>query len=135
MNAPFCCSTEAVGARDCRPGTTWFSTYQIGDFAEWLALKWRVEKSHQDIETPRGTMRTNLVQEHPSVMRSSVQAHVRSGSLAEVIAISLAWPLGLTWFVRGLMTEQPLHAVQGLAVFFLVFFYVLVRLYQLRRRD
>jgi len=80
-------------------------------------------------------MRTNVVQEHPSVMRASVQPHVRSGSLAEVIAISLAWPLGLTWFVHGLMTEQPLHAVQGLAGFFLVFFYVLVRLYQLRRRD
>jgi len=80
-------------------------------------------------------MRTNVVQEHPSVTRASAQSHVRSGSLAEVIAISLAWPLGLTWFVQGLMTEQSPHAVEGLAAFFLVFFYVLVRLYQLRRLD
>jgi len=33
------------------------------------------------------------------------------------------------------MTEQSPHAVEGLAAFFLVFFYVLVRLYQLRRLD
>jgi len=38
-------------------------------------------------------------------------------------------------FLQGIMTEQSVHALQGLAFFFLVYFYVLVRLYQLRRMD
>jgi hypothetical protein len=33
------------------------------------------------------------------------------------------------------MTQQSSHAVEGLGYFFVVFFYVLVRLYQLRRKD
>jgi hypothetical protein len=80
-------------------------------------------------------MRTHLVQEHPSAIRASAQSQVRSGSLLEVVAISLAWPLGLAWLVQGLMTQQSSHAVEGLGYFFVVFFYVLVRLYQLRRKD
>jgi len=80
-------------------------------------------------------MRTHLVQEHPSLVRAGTPSRARSGSLLEVIAINLAWPLGLARFVQGLMTEQSVHAVEGLAFFLLVFFYVLVRLYQLRRTD
>ena len=80
-------------------------------------------------------MRTHLVQEHPSVIRAGTPSRARSGSLVEVIAINLAWPLALIRFVQGLMTEQSLHAVEGLAFFLLLFFYVLVRLYQLRRID
>jgi hypothetical protein len=80
-------------------------------------------------------MHTHLVQDHPSVVRASTPSRTRSGSLLEVIAINLAWPVSLMRFVQGLMTEQPLHVVEGLAFFLLVFFYVLVRLYQLRRMD
>jgi hypothetical protein len=60
---------------------------------------------------------------------------VRSGSLLEVVAINLAWPLGLIRFVQGMMGAHSVEAMQGLAFFFVVFFYVLVRLYQLRRLD
>jgi hypothetical protein len=80
-------------------------------------------------------MRTRLVQDHPNVIRAGTPSRARSGSLLEVIVINLAWPLGLMRFVQGLMTEQSLHVVEGLAFFLLVFFYVLVRLYQLRRID
>ena len=60
---------------------------------------------------------------------------VRPGSLWEVAAINVAWPLGLGRFVAGLVTQQPSDALQGLAFFLMVFFYTLVRLYQLRRVD
>jgi len=53
----------------------------------------------------------------------------------EVAAINLAWPLGLIRFLQGLMAEQSSQALQGLLFFLAVFFYVLVRLYQLRRMD
>jgi hypothetical protein len=53
----------------------------------------------------------------------------------EVVAINLAWPLGLIRFVQGVMGAHSVEALQGLAFFFVVFFYVLVRLYQLRRLD
>ena len=59
----------------------------------------------------------------------------RSGSLLEVVAICLAWPLGLIRFVQGMMAEQSLAAIEGLIVFFVVYFYTLFRLYQLRRID
>src|SRR5262245_7388244 len=121
--------------RGCRPTITWFSARRIGDFAEWLSPNWRVEDGSRDCQPPRAPMRTHLVQEHPSLVRTGTPARTRSGSLLEVIAINLAWPLGLARFVQGLMTEQPVHAVEGLAFFLLVFFYVLVRLYQLRRTD
>jgi hypothetical protein len=79
-------------------------------------------------------MRTHLGQEPPSVIRASAQSQVRPGSLSEVIAISLAWPLALVWFGQGLLTEQsPDATTAALAFFFLVFFYGLVHLYQLRR--
>jgi hypothetical protein len=80
-------------------------------------------------------MRTHLVPEHSSVTRAGTPSRARSGSLLEVIAINLAWPLGLIRFGQGLMTGQSLHALEGLAFFLLIFFYVLVRLYQLRRID
>jgi hypothetical protein len=91
-------------------------------------------RGRKRLPTAEGIMRTHLVQEHPSVVRAGT-SRARSGSLLEVIAINLAWPLGLTRLVQGLMTAQPVHAVEGLAFFLLVFFYVLVRLYQLRRTD
>ena len=53
----------------------------------------------------------------------------------ELVAINLAWPLGLIRFVQGLMAEQSSQALQGLFLYLVVFFYVLVRLYQLRRLD
>jgi len=53
----------------------------------------------------------------------------------EVLAINLAWPIGLTRFVQGVMGAHSDYALQGLAFFFVVFLYVLVRLYQLRRID
>lgn len=53
----------------------------------------------------------------------------------EVIAICIAWPLGLTRFGLGLVTQQPFDALQGLAFFFLVFFYTLFRMYQLSQID
>ena len=59
----------------------------------------------------------------------------KSGSLPEIIAICLAWPLGLVRFVQGMMAEQSVAAIEGLIVFFIVYLYTLVRLYQLRRLD
>jgi hypothetical protein len=78
---------------------------------------------------------------HLQVRDADAKAHApassatRSGSLLEVIAINLAWPLGLMRFGQGVMGEHSVYALQGLAFFFLVYFYVLVRLYQLRRMD
>ena len=81
-------------------------------------------------------MRAHLqVQDTHAKVRAPASSAVRSGSLLEVIAINLVWPLGLTRFVQGIMGEHSVHALQGLALFFVVFFYVLVRLYQLRRID
>jgi hypothetical protein len=81
-------------------------------------------------------MRAHLqVQATDAKARARSASAVRSGSLLEVIAINLAWPLGLIRFAQGVMGEHSVHALQGLAFFFVVFFYVLVRLYQLRRMD
>ncbi len=60
---------------------------------------------------------------------------VRPGTVWEVIAICIAWPLGLARFGVGLVTQQPFDALQGLAFFFLVFFYTLFRIYQLGQID
>jgi hypothetical protein len=81
-------------------------------------------------------MRAHLDVENTHVVaRTATSARVSFSSLWEVAAISIAWPLGLGRFVSGLMTEHYLEALQGLAFFFVVFFYTLVRLYQLRRVD
>jgi len=78
---------------------------------------------------------------HPDVhdsraqVRQAATSYQRSSSLLEVAAINLAWPLGLIRFLQGLMAEQSSQALQGLLFFLAVFFYVLVRLYQLRRMD
>ena len=81
-------------------------------------------------------MRSHLqVQDCHGKVRTPASSVVRSGSLLEVLAINLAWPLGLTRFAQGVMGEHSVYALQGLAFFFLVFLYVLVRLYQLRRID
>jgi hypothetical protein len=68
-------------------------------------------------------------------VRQVASSHQRSGSLFELAAINLAWPLGLIRFLQGLMAEQSSEVLQGLLFFLAVFFYVLVRLYQLRRMD
>ena len=60
---------------------------------------------------------------------------IRPGSVWEVVAINIAWPLGLGRFVSGLVTQQPFDALQGLAFFFVVVLYTLVRLYQLSQLD
>jgi hypothetical protein len=81
-------------------------------------------------------MRTHLDAQNAHVAaRTVTSARANSSSTWEVAAISIAWPLGLGRFVAGLMTEHYLDALQGLAFFFVVFFYTLVRLYQLRRVD
>jgi hypothetical protein len=81
-------------------------------------------------------MRSHLqAQDTDAKVRAPASSVVRSSSLLEVIAINLAWPLGLIRFVQGIMGDHPVYALQGLAFFFVVFFYVLVRLYQLRRID
>lgn len=59
----------------------------------------------------------------------------RSGSLWEVLAITIAWPVGLIRFGIGLVTDNPVEAAEGLAFFLIVYFYTLVRLYQLSRID
>ena len=56
-------------------------------------------------------------------------------SVWEVVAINIAWPLGLGRFVAGLATQQPVDALQGLAFFFVVVLYTLVRIYQLSQID
>jgi hypothetical protein len=48
--------------------------------------------------------------------------HVRPGSMWEVVAISIAWPLGLGRFGAGLVTQQPFDGLQGLAFFSIVVF-------------
>ena len=79
-------------------------------------------------------MRTHLDVENTQVApRTATSARVSSSSLLEVAAISIVWPLCLGRFVAGLMTEHYLYALQGLVYFFVVFFYTLVRLYQLSR--
>jgi hypothetical protein len=81
-------------------------------------------------------MKTHLdVQDGQARVQQRTSSQLRKSSLLEVVAICLAWPLGLIRFVQGLMAEQSMHALQGLLVFFAVFFYVLIRLYQLRRMD
>jgi hypothetical protein len=80
-------------------------------------------KAHRDVHDGRAQVRQ---------VASSYQ---RSGSLLELAAINLAWPLGLIRFLQGLMAEQSSEVLQGLLFFLAVFFYVLVRLYQLRRMD
>lgn len=62
--------------------------------------------------------------------RTETASRARPGSVWEVVAISIAWPLGLGRFVEGLVTQHPFDAVQGLAFFLMVALYTLVRLYQ-----
>jgi hypothetical protein len=67
--------------------------------------------------------------------RVGAAPRIRRGSLLEIIAINVAWPLALIRFGRGLLTQQPFEALQGLVFYFLVVFYVLVRLSQVSRTD
>jgi len=67
--------------------------------------------------------------------KAGTAPRVRSGSVWEAVAITIAWPLALVRFGIGLVTDHPFEAAQGLAVFLIVYFYTLVRLYQLSRID
>ena len=62
-------------------------------------------------------------------------SHDKPASIAEIVAINIAWLCGLYAFTSRLMTQNTGRAVQGLALFFATFFYTLVRAYQLRRTD
>lgn len=59
----------------------------------------------------------------------------KPGAIAEVIAISAAWPCALAVCGVGLVTQNTQLALEGLALFFAVYFYTLVRLYQLGSTD
>jgi len=61
--------------------------------------------------------------------------HPRRGAIAEVIAISVAWPCALAVCGVGLVTQNTQLALEGLALFFATYFYTLVRLYQLGSTD
>jgi hypothetical protein len=55
--------------------------------------------------------------------------------MAEVIAITLAGVVGLGGFGAGLVTQDTVSALEGLALFFATYFYTLIRAYQLRDVD
>jgi len=80
-------------------------------------------------------MRVHSVEHSRAEVGVRASSGARPGSLLEVAAITLAWPLGLMRCVQGLMAEHSAAVLQGLLFFLAVYFYVLVRLYQLRRID
>jgi len=59
----------------------------------------------------------------------------RAGAVAEVIAISVAWPCALALCGAGLVTQNTQLALEGLILFFATYFYTLIRLYQLGSSD
>jgi hypothetical protein len=65
----------------------------------------------------------------------SIAPHPRPGAVAEVIAISVAWPCALAVCGAGLITQNTQLALEGLALFFATYFYTLVRLYQSGSTD
>lgn len=67
--------------------------------------------------------------------RVGAAPRIRPGSLMEIIAINIAWPLALIRFGTGLLTQHPSEALQGLVFYFLVVLYTLVRLSQVSRTD
>jgi hypothetical protein len=67
--------------------------------------------------------------------RKRTVSRMRASSWLEVAAINIAWPLALARFGVGLVTQQPLEALQGLSFFFVVVLYTLVRLSQVSRVD
>jgi hypothetical protein len=59
----------------------------------------------------------------------------KPSSMAEVIVITLAGVVGLGGFGAGLVTQDTVSALEGLALFFATYFYTLIRAYQLRDVD
>ena len=59
----------------------------------------------------------------------------RAGAVAEVIAISVAWPSALALCGAGLVTQSTQLALEGVILFFATYFYTLIRLYQLGSSD
>jgi 4-hydroxybenzoate polyprenyltransferase len=55
--------------------------------------------------------------------------------MAEVIVITLAGVVGLGGFGAGLVAQDPVSALEGLALFFATYFYTLIRAYQLKDVD
>ena len=72
---------------------------------------------------------------HDMDARTSTDPRVKPASVAEIVAINVAWLSGLSGFARGLLTQNTGLALLGLALFFATFFYVLVRAYHFRRTD
>jgi hypothetical protein len=67
--------------------------------------------------------------------RVGAAPRIRPGSVLEIIAINIAWPLALIRFGMGLLTQHPFEALQGLFFYLLVVLYTLVRLQQVSRVD
>jgi hypothetical protein len=71
--------------------------------------------------------------ENDTVARAGAAPHAGIGPLLEVAAINIAWPLCLIRFGTGIVTGQPMNALQGLLLFALVVLYTLIRLSQAGR--
>ena len=67
--------------------------------------------------------------------RASSGSPDKPASVAEIVAINIAWLCGLAGFTAGLATQNTGLALPGLALFFATFFYTLVRAYHFRRTD
>ena len=63
--------------------------------------------------------------ENDTVARAGAAPHAGIGPLLEVAAINIAWPLCLIRFGTGIVTGQPMNALQGLLLFALVVLYTL----------
>jgi hypothetical protein len=74
-----------------------------------------------------------MTAQSPTAISSASRA--RPASIAEVVAISLAWPCALAGFVTGLMTDNTGLALIGLASYLATWCYALVRATQVGRAD
>jgi hypothetical protein len=66
--------------------------------------------------------------------RASTDSPEKPASIAEIVAINIAWPCGLSGFTAGLATQNTGLAFPGLTVSSLRFLH-LVRAYHFRRTD
>jgi len=57
----------------------------------------------------------------------------KSAPIAEIVAINVAWVCGLYEFTSGLVAQNTVLALLGLALFFATFFYTLARIYHVPR--
>jgi hypothetical protein len=65
----------------------------------------------------------------------STALHPRPAAIAEVIAISVTWPIALAVCGAGLLTQNAQLVLEGMALLFATYFQTLVRLYQLGSSD